>query len=230
MPVSMQEAVFTEDTIVDVADALMLDDIIFLQKIREEITEAEAALAAYDPAKEALVADQEERDAAEEQQQEAAAEPGLDFTPSLSGTQTLSLDSSGDWRSAGLTSEIPLPLQGMRELPPPPKPTASFYERFLRGKRDTVEAQKEMEKLRWIVSRREAAAAAPFPDLTVCLKKLVEVMVARDLGMVEEICRNHDENGEEEEEKKKIPFRKKVTRFGYYFGVRKHQDFFLKYA
>jgi hypothetical protein len=227
----MQEAVLTEDTIVDVADALMLDDIIFLQKIREEITEAEAALAAYDPAKEALVADQEERDAAEEQQQEAAAEPGLDFTPSLSGTQTLSLDSSGDWRSAGLTSEIPLPLQGMRELPPPPKPTASFYERFLRGKRDTVEAQKEMEKLRWIVSRREAAAAAPFPDLTVCLKKLVEVMVARDLGMVEEIHRKHDEDGEEEEEeKKKIPFRKRVTRFGYYFGVRKHQDFFLKYA
>ena len=210
----------------DVADALMLDDIIFLQKIREEIAEAEAALAAYDPAKEALVADEEERTAAaEEAEAQEAENAGPDFTPSLSGTQTLSLDGSGAWRSEGLTSEIPLPLQGMRELPPPPKPTASFYQRFLRGKRDSVEAQKEVEKLRWVLARHEAPQA-PFPDLTASLKKLVEVMAEKGLGMVEEIQRQE----EQEEEKKKIPFRKKVARFGYFYGVRKHQDSFLKFA
>ena len=212
---------WTEDSVLDVADALMLEDIVFFQKIRQEIVEAEAALATYDPAKEALTADEEEKNAAEEEEEDT----GLDFTPSLSGPQTLSLDSGGAWRSAGLTSEIPLPIQGMRELPPPPKPTAAFYERFLRGKRDSVEAQKEVEKLRWILAR-QAMSAAPFPDLTVCMKQLVEVMVDQGLGMVEEIPDEEDED----EDKKKIPFRKKVARFGFFYGVRKHQDFFLKYA
>jgi hypothetical protein len=202
----------------------MLEDIVFIQKIREEILEAEAALAAYDPAKEALAADEEEKNAASAQADEESAE--LDFTPSLSGTQTLSLDAGGEWRSAGLTSEIPLPLQGMRELPPPPKPTASFYERFLRGKRDSLEAQKEVEKLRWIVGR-QAPPAAPFPDLTVSLKQLLQLMVDKGLGMIEEIQQDEDE---EEEDKKKIPFRKKVARFGFFYGVRKHQEFFLKHA
>jgi hypothetical protein len=219
-----QETVWDEDNVVDVADALMQDDIIFVQKIREEITEAEIALAAYDPAKEGVIADEVEKNATDAEQED---DTGLDFTPSLSGTQTLSLDEDGTWRSAGLTSEIPLPLQGMRDLPPPPKPTASFYERFLRGKRDSVDARKEVEKLRWILGRRDVTTA-PFPDLTVSLQKLVEVMVAKGLGMVEEV--RHSEEEEQEEDKKKIPFRKKVARFGYFYGVRKHQDFFLKYA
>lgn len=198
----------------NVADAIMLEDVILAQKILAEILEGEEAIAAFDPEKEAL-----NPVSVIEGLNGSAEDAGVDFTPSLTGTQTVSLGGDGNWKSDGLTPDIPLPPQGLENLPPPPKQTTSFYTRFLRGRADTVEAVKEIQKLRWTVSRQNALCV-PYPDLTLCCKNLLNVVLEKELGTLTV----------EEEEDKKIPFSKKLARFGYYKGARKHQQFFLNHS
>ena len=75
------------------ADAFMHEDIIHEQKLQAEIAEGEKAVKKFKP--EAEVKGVEGGDEEEEKRENA----GLDLTPSLSGTQTLSLSGGGEWQS-----------------------------------------------------------------------------------------------------------------------------------
>ena len=75
------------------ADAFMHEDIIHEQKLQAEIAEGEQAVKKFKP--EAEVKGVEGGEADEEKKGNA----GLDLTPSLSGTQTLSLSGGGEWQS-----------------------------------------------------------------------------------------------------------------------------------
>ena len=198
----------------DVADAFMLDDVFFSQKIIAEIAEAEEALATFDPKKESLNPENGETNETSESGEE------IDLTPSLTGAQTVSLGGDGNWKSQGVSAEIALPPQGLENLPPPPKPTSSFYVRFLRGRPDSIKATEELQKLKWILSK-QSALLVPYPDLTQCCRDLLLIILEKNLGTVTQ---------EEEEEEKKLSFSKKMARFGYYQGTRIHQQFFLKYS
>ena len=78
------------------ADAFMHEDIIHEQKLQAEIAEGEKAVTNFNP--EAEVKGLEgEKDGKEEGKK--GEHVGLDLTPSLSGTQTLSLSGGGEWQS-----------------------------------------------------------------------------------------------------------------------------------
>jgi len=208
-----KKTAWDEDVMVDVADAFMLEDVLFCQKLAAEIKEGEAAVADFDPEKEKTIS--VVGDEAEEEREQ------VDFTPSLTGTQTISLAGDGNWKSEGLTSEIPLPPGGLENLPPPPKQTTSFYIRFLRGKPDTVGATKEIQKLKWILSKQSALVVV-YPDLTECCRKLLALLLEHNLGKLIQM-----DDGENET---KISFSQKLARFGYYKGARLHQEFFLQHS
>ena len=70
----------------------------------------------------------------------------------------------GNWVNEGTQPEVPLPPGGLENLPPPPKPTTSFHSRFLEGKADSVEAIKEVQKLRWMLSKHNVPV--PYPGIT----------------------------------------------------------------
>merc|ERR1712223_2333883 len=106
---------------------------------------------------------------------------GLDLTPSLSGTQTLSLSGGGEWKSQGV-SEGPAPGRARDMLPPPPPLSKSFYQRFLQGKQDTVAAVQELQKLRWSLERsRTSSPSSPFPCLSLLCSRYISLLVDRCL-------------------------------------------------
>merc|ERR1711902_295601 len=88
----------------------MLEDIIRCQKLEAEITEGEQEVKKF------------KRQSSEinDKKSEVPDTPGneLDLTPSLSGTQTLSLTGGGEWKSEGVSDNVPLPDNGTEELPP----------------------------------------------------------------------------------------------------------------
>ena len=75
------------------ADAFMHEDIIHEQKLQAEIAEGEQAVKKFKP--EAEVKGVKGGEEGEEKKENV----GLDLTPSLSGTQTLSLSGGGEWQS-----------------------------------------------------------------------------------------------------------------------------------
>ena len=132
----------SEDDLLDVADALMLDDVIKRQKLEAEIEEGEEALAMYLNGDNVLnKCDDDKLDVVSEDKNI------VDLTPSLRGTQTLSLTENGDWKSDGVSDSVP--LQGGEEMPPPPPPSRNFYDRFLLGRSSNSDALKEIQKLKW---------------------------------------------------------------------------------
>lgn len=222
-----EDSKWTEELMQDVADGLMLEDIMFVQKLKEEITEGEIALAQYvKDTKQGLKlcnGNVTNGGVNGDENDEGLAENGdVDLTPSLKGTQTLSLGDDGKWISSGddyARNQMPVPPGGLQNLPPPPKPTASFYTRFLEGRNDSIEAEKEVQKLRWILSRH--CVTVPYPDLTLSCKTLLNFVLKHNLGVIPP---------DQEEEGKKISFSKRLARFCYYKGTRKHSAFFLKYS
>ena len=75
------------------ADAFMHEDIIHEQKLQAEIAEGEQAVKKFKPEAEVRGVEGGEED------EEKKGNVGLDLTPSLSGTQTLSLSGGGEWQS-----------------------------------------------------------------------------------------------------------------------------------
>ena len=75
------------------ADAFMPEDIIHEQKLQAEIAEGEQAVKKFKPEAEVRGVEGGEED------EEKKGNVGLDLTPSLSGTQTLSLSGGGEWQS-----------------------------------------------------------------------------------------------------------------------------------
>ena len=215
---------WTEELMQDVADAIMLEDIMFVQKLREEISEGEEALAQYvKDTKQGLKLVNGNATTNGEKVSEDSVNGDPDLTASLTGTQTLSLADDGNWISSGgdyAKNQMPVPPGGLQNLPPPPKPTASFYTRFLEGHEDSLEAEKELQKLRWILSRH--VVTVPYPDLTKSCQVLLKIIVEHNLGNIPA--------EQEDEEGKKISFSKKLARFCYYKGTRKYSAFFLKYS
>ena len=136
-----------QSDLLDVADAVMLDDVIKRQKLCAEIEEGEDAVAKF------FVANIESTsaDEADKTEEEVVAPPdtnNVDLTPSLRGTQTLSLSEDGKWKSEGVSDSVP--LSGTEDnLPPPPPPTRSFHDRFLKGRSSNTDALKEIQKLKW---------------------------------------------------------------------------------
>lgn len=207
----------------DVADAMMLEDIMFVQKLKEEISEGEEALAQYIKDTKQGLKLVNGNSATGDKDGEVSVNGDPDLTPSLTGTQTLSLTDDGNWISAGgdyAKNQMPVPPGGLQNLPPPPKPTASFYTRFLEGQENSLEAEKELQKLRWILSRH--VVTVPYPDLTKCCQVLLKIVLENNLGNIPA--------EQEDEEGKKISFSKKLARFCYYKGSRKYSAFFLKYS
>ena len=103
-----------------------------------------------------------------------------------SGTQTVSIGSDGNWTTndgaAAGQMPVPPPAAGIENLPPPAKQTPSFHTRFLAGKSDTVEAEKELQKLRWVLSKHPVDV--PYPDLTSCCQTLLGVVLQHKLGNI----------------------------------------------
>ena len=207
----------------DVADAIMLEDIMFVQKLKEEIAEGEAALTQYKiDSKQGLKLSNGKMTNGDTINHVVAENGDVDLTPSLRGTQTLSLGDGGKWVSSGDSydkNQMPVPPGGLENLPPPPKPIASFYTRFLEGHEDSLEAEKELQKLRWILSKH--CITVPYPDLTRSCKTLLNIVLKHKLGCIP---------AEQEEEGKKMSFSKRLARFCYYKGSRKHSAFFLKHS
>ena len=138
----------TEDDLNSAADAVMLEDVIKRQKLEAEISEAEEAIKQFQSQDHGENDEKETSEASESQSGDG--EEGLDLTPSLSGAQTLSLSSSGDWVSQGVSDSVPLPSQPSdHTLPPPPPPCRNFHHRFLEGRSSSSDAVKELQKLRW---------------------------------------------------------------------------------
>eukprot|EP00088_Acartia_fossae_P063557 TRINITY_DN775_c0_g1_i4.p1 TRINITY_DN775_c0_g1~~TRINITY_DN775_c0_g1_i4.p1 ORF type:complete len:356 (-),score=91.20 TRINITY_DN775_c0_g1_i4:131-1144(-) len=223
---------WTEDLMQDVADAIMLEDVLLVQKLEQEISEGEKALATFKVESKdenkgcnGVSNDAQTNGCVDEEVGEVkkSSDGGqqLDLTPSLLGTQTVSIGSDGNWATndGAAAGQMPPAAAGIENLPPPPKQTPSFYMRFLEGKTDTVEAEKELQKLRWVLSKHPVDV--PYPDLTSCCQTLLGVVLQHQLGNI---------TAEEEEEGKKINFSKKLARFGYYKGVRTYQSFFLQHS
>ena len=214
-----------EEDLEDVADGVMLEDVIRRQKLEAEIAEAEDAVSKFS-AEEAASDEAVEAVPAPTASGDAAAGTAVDLTPSLTGLQTLSLsEDTGGWVSQGVSDSVPLPPSSQDKetsLPPPPPPCRSFHDRFLAGRSSAADAVKEIQKLRWTRDRTTAAVAdSPFPDLSAACRDLVLVMVARGVGG----AGGGAEDGEEE-----LDIRRRVARWGYYHGRRDLQGFFIQHS
>ena len=77
-------------------------------------------------------------------------------------------------------------------------------------------------------SYRDRATATiediPFPDLSEVCKKLLLVMVEKNLGADTTQSETEEDNGSE------LSLRKRVARWGYYHGKRCFQEFFIKHS
>merc|ERR1712183_5141 len=209
----------------DVADAVMLDDVIKRQKLSAEIEEGEDAVAKFIVANvESNTECEAEPEKTEEEEVAPPETSNVDLTPSLRGTQTLSLTEDGKWKSEGVSDSVP--LSGTEDNPPPPPPPSrSFHDRFLSGRSSNTDALEEIQKLKWTRDRTTAAIKdIPFPDLTEVCKKLLLLMVEKNLGAEKTQSEREDENVY------KLSLRKKVARWGYYHGTRCYQEFFIKHS
>ena len=136
-----------QEDLQDVADAVMLDDVIKRQKLSAEIEEGEDAVAKFFVANIESKAESE-ADKTEEEEVTPPETNTVDLTPSLRGTQTLSLTEDGTWKSEGVSDSVP--LSGTEDNPPPPPPPSrSFHDRFLSGRSSNTDALKEIQKLKW---------------------------------------------------------------------------------
>ena len=152
---------------------------------------------------------------------------GLDLTPSLGATQTLSLSGpGGEWQSQGVSDSVPLPGGAPSDsLPPPPPASRSFHQRFLVGQSSSEMAVKEIQKLKWCLDRsRSTSPSSPFPCLSLLCSRLVTLMEARDLGGPPA------DQAPDEQMMGKLGLRQRVARWCYYNGVRGLQEFFLQHA
>ena len=204
----------TEEDMELLADCFMLEDVIRSQKLEAEIAEGQEEVDKFKP--EVSVVGHGNTDSQED------TDKTLDLTPSLSGAQTLSL-TGGEWKSEGVSDNVPLPDTGGEDLPPPPPPSRSFYQRFLSGQPDTTLAVKELQKLRWTLDRTTSPSSPPFPDLSLACKRFVQITVVRGMGSKE------DPLGEEDRASK-LGLRQKVSRWGYYHGRRGMQEFFIQHS
>ena len=84
----------TEAELEDLADGVMMEDVIRRQKLEAEIREGEQAVQGFTVTE---AGDKEEAEADLNREEEDTQ--GVDLTPSLSGAQTLSLTEDGEWRS-----------------------------------------------------------------------------------------------------------------------------------
>ena len=87
----------TEADLEDVADGVMMEDVIRRQKLEAEIREGELAVQGFTVTEVTEAGDKEEAEADLNKEEEDTQ--GVDLTPSLSGAQTLSLTEDGEWRS-----------------------------------------------------------------------------------------------------------------------------------
>ena len=138
-----------QEDLQDVADAVMLDDVIKRQKLSAEIEEGEDAVAKFFVSNIETQSNAEaETDKTEEEEVTPPESSNVDLTPSLRGTQTLSLTEDGKWKSEGVSDSVP--LSGTEDNPPPPPPPSrSFHDRFLSGRSSNTDALKEIQKLKW---------------------------------------------------------------------------------
>ena len=83
-----------EEQLALLADAFMHEDIIQEQKLQAEIDEGEKAVKNFKPE-----AETRGDETLENEENKKNGNGGLDLTPSLSGTQTLSLSGGGEWKS-----------------------------------------------------------------------------------------------------------------------------------
>ena len=86
----------TEAELEDVADGVMMEDVIRRQKLEAEIREGELAVQGFTVTEVTEAGDKEEVEADLNKEEDSQ---GVDLTPSLSGAQTLSLTEDGEWRS-----------------------------------------------------------------------------------------------------------------------------------
>lgn len=137
------DTIINQSDLQDVADALMLDDVIKRQKLEAEIKEGEEAVAKFSKVDSTSKSDEDEKEVVGTEETNV-----VDLTPSLRGTQTLSLTDNGEWRSEGVSDSVPL-HGGEENPPPPPPPSRNFHDRFLLGKSSNSAAIKEIQKLKW---------------------------------------------------------------------------------
>jgi len=223
-----KSTVWDEEMMLDVADAFMQEDVLLAQKLGAEIAEGEHALTTFNP-------DQEEAEPDVAEDASAAQCTTLDLTPSLTGPQTVNLGEAATTAAAvteensggGCGGHVPLP-PGIENLPAPaPQPSLSFYHRFLKGRKDSKEAMKELQKLKWMLSKQDALLL-PYPDLSLCCKDLLQVLLEKGLGQSQ--AEETEELKEARDQGKDLPFTKKLARFGYYKGARLHQEYFLQHS
>ena len=88
----------TEAELEDVADGVMMEDVIRRQKLEAEIREGEEAVQGFTVTEVTEAGDTSKLEAETDLNTEDISQ-GVDLTPSLSGAQTLSLTEDGEWRS-----------------------------------------------------------------------------------------------------------------------------------
>ena len=86
----------SEAELEDVADGVMMEDVIRRQKLEAEIREGEQAVQGFTVPEVTEAGDKEEAEADLNREEDTQ---GVDLTPSLSGAQTLSLTEDGERRS-----------------------------------------------------------------------------------------------------------------------------------
>ena len=89
----------TEAELEDVADGVMMEDVIRRQKLEAEIREGEEAVQGFTVTEVTEAGDTSKLEAEADLNREEDSSQGVDLTPSLSGAQTLSLTEDGEWRS-----------------------------------------------------------------------------------------------------------------------------------
>jgi len=174
-----------EEKAEELADAFMLEDIIYLQKLQAELLEAEEEVA-----KMPFKADDDEL---------------------VNGCEV-----GGEKEKNIVTSNRPNTV------------SMTFYERFVEGNADGIEARKELQKLRWLLSRTRKPGV-PFPDLTDCCSCLLVLLEKEKVGDDPP----SDEVEEEDllvrkQEEDQPGLRRRVARWAFANGVRKQQKFFLE--
>ena len=82
---------------------------------------------------------------------------------------------------------------------------------------------KEVQKLRWTLSRVKTSPPLPYPDLSSACSRLVTVLVARGLGYNPDLAPGEDSLA-------KLGLRQRLARWGYYHGRRQTMEFFREYS
>ena len=88
----------TEAELEDLADGVMMEDVIRRQKLEAEIMEGEQAVQGFTVTEVSEAGDNRKMEAEADLSKEEDKTESVDLTPSLSGAQTLSLTEDGEWR------------------------------------------------------------------------------------------------------------------------------------